>query len=150
LPPKPHRGRIRAAVVGSGALLILGCAVASFLFGSLLWDAWPEGHESGRLPFVVPFAPLAAAAVLITSVIWTRRLGPSTLEGMLALLCVQLINWGIVRYFAGEWWSFFVFVWWALSSLIYAPWWLLGFAVGGGFRRIGDLSPSVADVGLSN
>ena len=83
----------------------------------------------------MPFAPLTAATILITGVLWTRWLQPSAVESIVALIGVELFTWGVVRFFAGEWWSFFVFAFWGISSVIFAPWWLFGFGLGGGLRR---------------
>ena len=70
--------------------------------------AGTDAQPSGRLSFVVPFAPLTAAAILITGVLWTRWLQPSAVESIVALIGIELFTWGVVRFFAGEWWSFFV------------------------------------------
>jgi hypothetical protein len=77
------------------------------------------------------FALLTALAVLIAGTTWTRRLRPSMTETFGVLLAVELIALGIVAALEGGL-SGATFDVWAVVSVLFAPWWLAAFWIGGG------------------
>jgi hypothetical protein len=126
----PPARRARVAVIGSGVILMVGSAIAAFAMDWLLYTMWPAVQPQSRLAFVVPFAPLTAVFIVIAGSIWTRRLRPSAVETIGVLLCVELIAYGIVGLIAGGFFALIVFMFWAVSNIVFAPWWLLAVWIG--------------------
>jgi hypothetical protein len=107
-------------------------ACAFFGITSTIWIAgiWPDGYLVGRKWLLYAFAPLTAVSTLLSAVLWTRRLGVSGGEALATLLVAQIIAWCVVAYYYGASFGPFMFLFWAVANIVFAPWWLLGFWIG--------------------
>jgi hypothetical protein len=130
--PEPQRFRI--AVAGFGAILMVGSAIFGFYGSGWIAHQWPDAQPAGLKWLAVLFAPLTAIAILFAAILWARRLRASAHESLVALLMVEVVAWGVVVSYAGEFITFFVLTFLAASNAVFAPWWLLGSWVG---RRYG-------------
>lgn len=109
-------------------------ALIAFGINWVVYSAYPD-MLGDRWFIVFPFAPLFAGLVLVTATNWTRRVCPSLLESIGALTIVELIALAIVAFIAGALYLSVVFMFWAVASLTFAPWWLLGSWLGRRARR---------------
>ena len=112
---------------------MVGCALAAWVGNWMYYSAWPSGPGRGWL--VVPFLPLTALAVLLAGVHWTRRIRASTAEAIASLLLLEVIVLVIVSVVAMEWFTETEFLFWAVISLAFAPWWLLAIWIGRATRH---------------
>ena len=106
---------------------MVGCALAAGVGSWMFYNAAGQGDAW----WLVWFALLTALAVLMAGTTWTRRLRPSMTENFGALLVLELIALGIVATLERGLGSA-TFDGWALVSVLFAPWWLAGFWIGGG------------------
>jgi hypothetical protein len=114
---------------------MVGCFLAACLGSWMFLEVWPSVFDEGRLWTVVPVAPLTALATVIAGTSWTRRVRPSSVETIGALLAVESIILGIVAFVGGALFMSTTFLFWAVVSLPFAPWWLLGFWIGRAMTR---------------
>jgi len=123
-------GLNRLVAVLTGVLLMLGSAVVAGVVCWLLFSAAPELAGEGRLFMVLPFAPLTAFLVFMSSTRLTRRLRPSSTDMATALLIVELMLLGLIARISGRLVMDITFLFWATLSLLFAPCWILGYLNG--------------------
>lgn len=98
-------------------------------------NVWPDGYLLGRRWLLYAFAPLTAAGTLVSAVLWTRRLRPSVIEAMAALLIAEIVAWRVVADYYGAWFGPYFLLFWAAGNVVFAPWWPLGFWIGRSIER---------------
>ena len=111
---------------------MVGCFLAAWTANWMFHTALPGSASAaiGRSWFIFPLIPMNAVGVLFAGIYWRRRLRASTIEGVGALLVLELILYALVTRAAGERFTQVPFNFWAAISLAFVPWWLLGVWIG--------------------
>jgi hypothetical protein len=118
---------IRVRAVSAAVVLAVAAAIVSFFVSWLCYEIGLNGGLGDRWLIIVPFAPLTGILVFALALIWTRRVVATTSEGLVALLLLEVIAFAIVAFVTGT--SVAVYFW-LPSNVVFAPSWILGFAVG--------------------
>lgn len=111
------------------------CAIVSLRGTEWIADLGLDGYRLGRGWLLYVVAPLTAISTLVSAFLWARRWGSSVREATGALIIAELLAWYMVAHLNGAWFGPFVFLFWAVGNVLFAPWWLLGFWIARATKR---------------